>query len=210
MSTANLKMNCLVSGYLKQEFLQLYEYQYPESLTVIFVHFLGNVLFGFDLIYDQYKHFISNEGKVLDINGLSSYITVACSYPLNAGIYTIVVKTCNNYLTNPIGIISDERMCFKDTKWIFSGEESYSYALYQMGLVQSDLADKYFDNEYYKADYGNMMKNDKVKLIINCNEWKLSYFWNDKQIGKDINIAKDITYYFAICNVHNYALFDHL
>lgn len=192
------ELDCLVSGYLRQEFLRSNDYQYPESLTVIFIHFLGNILFGFDLICDKYKHFVSDDRKILEIDEMSGYITVGSSYPLNSGIYTIVVQLSDDAV-NPIGIISDHSICKEDDMWIFRAKDSYIFALYGLELVQSDLADEYFNNEYETADIDEIDEHDRLKMIINCNEWKLSYYLNDKELITDVQIAKDTTHYFAIC-----------
>ena len=90
-------MDLLVCGYLKQEFLESHEYQYPESLTVVFIQFLGYILFGFDLIDEEYKGFISDDRQILKIGTCRGIITVGCSYPFERGVYAVVVSNgCEN------------------------------------------------------------------------------------------------------------------
>ena len=60
----------LVHVYLREEIFETNtEYQYTESLTTIFIHFLGNILFrGFDTIYPRCIDFISDNGRTIKID----------------------------------------------------------------------------------------------------------------------------------------------
>ena len=199
--SVKMKINWLVTGYLKQEFLQVNEkYQYPESLTLLFIQFLGNVLFGFDIINEKYKDFICDDGQILEIDNsvcpLKTTITVGCSYPFESGVYTVIVKYYKR-VYSPIGIISDETICNKEM-WIFDDKTLYNYAIYPNNLCQTSACREYGSNgsQSNVCDYWN--KNNEAKLIIDCNEWTLTYFVNDKQAGIPVNIAKDTKYYMAI------------
>ena len=91
----DVELHNLVYGYLRLEFLGSIEYHYPESLTAIFIQFLGNIIFpGFDIIPDEYKDFVSDDCRVFKINGdkCNKTISVGCSYPFHKGIYTVTVK----------------------------------------------------------------------------------------------------------------------
>ena len=196
------KMNPLVAGYLKREFLRSNtEYQYPESLTLLFIQFLGNILLRFDMILEKYRDFISDDGQILEINNekckLNETITVGCSYPFESGIYKVIVQY-HTKVYSPIGIISDKGLC-NQAMWIFGAPNVYAYALYPEHLCQTQVCRKYSSNggQNDVFDY-HWHANDIAKLIINCDEWILTYYVNDKQIGEPVNIAKDIKYYMAI------------
>lgn len=192
----------LVNGYLREELLgSNNEYLYPESLTALFIRFLGNVLLGFDVICEKYKDFISDNGRVLmvDKKKCNETITVGCSYPFERGVYTVSVKYYKTRDHCPIGIISDISLCEKE-KWIFDADDTFVYAFYDENLCEHVPSDKYKSNGLqFDVCKGYQNENDNVKLMIDCNQWKLTYFLNDEQIGNPVNITKDIGYHLAVC-----------
>ena len=83
-----------------------------------------------------------------------------------------------------------------------AGTVTKELAMYPTSINQTHACTKYGSNgnqsSAFPRDGHHFKEGDLVKLIVNCNEWKLSYYLNDKQCGETVNIAKDITYYFAI------------
>ena len=203
----DLKPNCLVTGYLKQEFLkQNDKYQYPEALTILFVRFLGQILFRFNAVCPKYKHLVEEAGdtlKIKDRDGTGAYLKVGSSYPFISGIYTLIIKLISDDpANNPMGIINNiDVLKHDDDHWIFDSAlmDNYIYTIYLWNLCQSSAAEDYGSNGMQGAVCETWKKNDEVKFIINCDEWKLTYFVNNKQIGDPVNIAKDMEYYFVIC-----------
>ena len=208
----NLKLNCLVTGYLKQEFLKHNDkYQYPEALTIVFIQFLGQILFKFNAVGPKYKHYLDKAGQTFKIKGIGEDPTklfpkVGSSYPFMSGIYTLTIKlTSDDPGNNPMGIINNIDVFKDDCHWIFSHAlmyDNYTYAIYPEALCQSGAASSYGSNGSQSEVCKRWKKNDEVKFIINCNQWKLTYFVNEKQIGNPVNIAKDMEYYFIVCIQH--------
>ena len=203
------KMDSLVMGYLKQEILNANDdddknYQYPSELTMVFIQFLGNILFAFDTIHPDFKQYLQDSGKSVKIGREStgSYISFGCSMGFISGIYTVIIKCMGGgEMNNPIGIISDIEKC-KKREWILKYKDLYRYTFYPKNLTASNLAYNY---DQKARQYGVSVRfkdNDNVKLIINCNEWKITYFLNEEQIGVPVNIVKNIKYYLVICIQH--------
>ena len=49
------------------------------------------------------------------------------------------------------------------------------------------------------TDYGETWKtDDKITLILDCDDWKLTYYFNDKIHLKTVDIKRGITYYPAL------------
>ena len=195
------RLQCLVSGYIRKEFVNKYKIiNYPEALTIVFITFLGNIIYGFDVIHPDYKYIIQNYGKTLKLTTHSSNILVGSSYQFKSGIYTIVIEIVNDS-TDPIGIHSNITCCKEIDEWIFTNIDDIFYVIYPEYICQSDAADKYYKNP-------NRMKTlldtefhagDIVKLMIDCNDWKITYFVNEEQIGLPCNIVANLKYHLVIC-----------
>ena len=132
------KLSCLVTGYLKQEFLnQNNKYQYPEALTILFIQFLGQILFKFNAVCPEYKHNLDEAGQTLNIehkDRTKSFLNVGSSYPFISGIYTLIIKLISDDPgNNPMGIINNiDVFKHNDGRWIFSTHlsDNYIYTIY--------------------------------------------------------------------------------
>ena len=201
-----MELDCLVSGYIKREFLN--DHRYPESLNAIFIQFLGNILFKFDLFHAMYQQFIQNYGttfKALDWFEEDDTFPIGCSYPFTTGIYNVVIKwyawNLADFATyNPIGICSDTDCCKRKKDWIFDNKEIYIYALYGSNFAQSKACDQHGSSGTQSSVYLWATKSEEeFTMIIDCNQWTLTYFVDAKQVGVPINIAKNTKYYLFVC-----------
>ena len=201
-------MDCLVSGYINRELLNGGDYHYPESLTAIFIQFLGNILFKFDLFHAMHQGFIQNDGTTFNPIGYFDFddesFCVGSSYRFNTGIYNVVIKWSASdepdlATDNPIGICSDIACCQRKGDWIFKNDEIYAYAVYSVNLVQSEACNKYGSNGTQCSVYPwENKKEEEFSLIIDCNQWTLTFFTDNKQLGHAVNIAKDTEYHLFI------------
>ena len=201
-----MELDCLVSGYIKREFLDGGDYQYPQPLTAILIQFLGNILFKFDLFHAMYQRFIQNDGAKFKPSDHfeDNTFSIGCSYPFITGIYNVVIKwrawdEPDLATDNPIGICSDADCCKREIDWIFDNEEIYIYALYGSSFVRSNASIKYERNKTQNNVYQwEDISEEEFTMIIDCNQWTLTYFMGNKQVGVPMNIAKDTEYYFFI------------
>ena len=170
----DLKLNCLVTGYIKQEFLkQIDNYQYPEALTILFIRFLGHILFEFNAVCPKYKHYLDEAGQTLKIKGsieAEPYLNVGSLYPFISGIYTLIIKLTSDWPgNNPMGIINNIDV-FKSNhgEWIFNYalSHNYIYAIFSLSLCQSVAATGYGSNGMQRRVCKEWKENDEVKFII--------------------------------------------
>ena len=50
--------------------------------------------------------------------------------------------------------------------------------------------------------YQRWKQGDIIKVVVDCvcvNGWSVTFYKNDKQIGKPMNIVKNISYYAFVC-----------
>ena len=140
------ELDWLVTGYLKEQFLNADDYQYPESLTAVFIQFLGNIFLKFDVFYPMHEKCVQDDGKILKFGygQLTDEHSFGCSYPFISGIYNITIKWVGRYITDdPICICSDTKPCEQAEDWIWRNLDLYTYGIYHCNLVQSHAATEY-------------------------------------------------------------------
>ena len=199
------KANSLVTGYLKKQFPGSYEQLDVTPFVLLVIRFLGNIFFKFDRTFEKYKPFIYNDGTILKVPVRTSnyykewgcHIMFGCSNGFDEGIHYITIK-CVKAGNNPIGITNMIKDCDRKDSWIHDNPEAIVYSLYPRNIYCTPKARATAKTQPLK-DYMRYETGDEIKLIINCNEWKLTFFANEKQLGETMNIVKNVTYYLVIC-----------
>ena len=196
----------LVNGYVKQEFSGNCNSSYPLELSNVILIFLGNILIKFDVFNDDFKRFIDENGKHIKymISGKSltqNLNTICCSFGMNKGVTIIDIKCINPCGSGVIGILSDIDEC-KTGKWIVN-MSGYKYWWYNASTTifgekdNEDIVESFDVKESWKP-------NDIVRMKIDCNEWKLTFYLNE-QAMHTMPLHENIKYYLFV-NIRKSAL----
>eukprot|EP00484_Ammonia_sp_Unknown_P021004 CAMPEP_0197033882 /NCGR_PEP_ID=MMETSP1384-20130603/12169_1 /TAXON_ID=29189 /ORGANISM="Ammonia sp." /LENGTH=282 /DNA_ID=CAMNT_0042463745 /DNA_START=21 /DNA_END=869 /DNA_ORIENTATION=- len=188
----------LIHGFVKAYKVE----NYPTSLTLIFVEYLGNIFLTFDVYLQQYAKYIQQDNTLLcreSSTGLrhrvSDRFTVGCSRGFNEGIHEFTIKILKVTASiDGIGVVDDISICQTPRFWIQSCCE--------LGIF----------NEYLHLRGGPEYKEgDVVTVRLNCKSWTVKYYKNGKNFEKviqyvggtekrfkTIHIEHDRTYYFVL------------
>ena len=213
------RMIYLVVGYTKEQLTEndLIK-KFDTSINSVIGALLGNIFLRFDKVPSECKHVIKDNGSELHrvfIDGKSGEVTndkrfmVGCSQGMNKGVHEWKIQVCQDHNEEIIGITTNVDNCEK-LKWIGynTGDTYYFYGGDKKGegaTIQTKINGR---RMFYSVDEFAWKKDDIIKIRLDCVEWMVSFYVNDKQIvckyGDDIikewKIAqKDCTYYPVIC-----------
>ena len=134
---------------------------------------------------------------------------VGCSQGMNKGIHEWRIQVCQDHNEEIIGITTNVDDCER-LMWIgyTKGDTYYFYGGDKNGEGATIQTKVNGHRAFYSVDDYAWKKDDIVKIKLDCMEWKLSFYVNDKQIEcqhgdkmvKEWNVVqKDCTYYPVIC-----------
>ena len=191
-------MKCIVKYFVDKNFVKHYQGTYPQSLNIIIVKFLGNILFKFDIISSEFDNIIINDG--LGIKQEQNKICcIGSSFGWNEGIHEFKVK-CINPRYDIIGITTNIKLFEQKNQWFYDYKKVISYSWYNGSktfFMKDEITTLKVNAE---SLYGEWKKNDIISIKINFNQYKVSFYFNDNTI-KDANfdLKKNLTYYPFIC-----------
>eukprot|EP01084_Bolivina_argentea_P184747 318630_1 len=144
--------------------------------------------FIFDVITNGYSDWISDNGKTFTMKEKFSYVTASCSHGYNSGIHQFKIKiTGESHLG--FAVIADSIHKSKSSKYINQLGNKVCVLDQNGNILENDGR--------VKDKMGKLKQNDVITMILNCNEWKLTYDVNGN--AKSVSIAKDHTYYACVC-----------
>merc|ERR1712228_100496 len=79
-----------------------------------------------------------------------------------------------------------------------SKDTGASSGIYQLENGQSQCIVPVAHSDLHQDESDDVMKDQVVSMNIDCNDWTLQFYYKDAQIGTQICIQKDTTYYAAI------------
>ena len=196
MSTLSLnkRLEYLVNGYININFLfkyKQYKKKYPLCLSSIILIFLGNILLCFDTYPLRWKKCITNNGKIFKkLQHVTVMYSVGCSYGWNEGIHSFkikCVKVPNHKIAEAFGIISNINECKDDDFW-YGFSKHNAYVVYNKNITGIGVKAQYNVCKQFK-------NGDIIEIKIDCNNWNVTFFVNNKLIGKSMDINANKTYY---------------
>lgn len=184
--TVSERIELLVDGCMKQQFKTSKEIE-MSGLICIIVSFVGNLLIRFDAFHPKFKDEVIDNGKKIQrMHG--SPAVFGCTIGFQSGIHEVRVK-CIRPGFERIGIVSELSQCESEKGWIEESKDSYYYYNY-MGIYGNNVI-KVPTNIAWE-------KGDIIKVIINCDNWNISFYYNKECLAKETTITPDKCYYFVI------------
>lgn len=208
------KSNILVFGFIKSLFddipndiIYVIIYYYFEAMPSFFISGCSQINYEKSQIFREYDddevkdktYCISQIGW---ISGNHSFKIKANKLP-NGSISIGLATDCKGFVE-----FKSSKMSLTEYAhdWAFDSKQSgISYQLY----FDNDDGQRnwYFDGIYAhnqgqqtlnEKQYIEWKENDKIGLQIDCNQWTLRFYINDKAIGRLISLQQDCKYYPAI------------
>eukprot|EP01084_Bolivina_argentea_P187858 323508_1 len=192
------RLNCLVMGYVSES---LYD-KYPIDLNRLIIHFLGNIIFVFDLVHEKYINCIQHEGTYIRRPGQYEqytlhdwvYVTIGSSLAFNDSFNEFSIK-CIKPRSDAIGILSNTAIC-KDKQWenIWCQKgPGNMYYYYGGGAISSGLNTK--DKPPKQKKIEKWQKGDIITVKVDRKEWTVRWLKNEKLIGRKVKIMPNVDYY---------------
>ena len=204
------KRELLIFGYIKESAKSLI---IPKELILICLMFYPKIEIVIDVYHDTLSKFVSNDNLSINIdNDPYSYMSFGSSIGWRKGIhyYTLQKRGGSSYIG--IGIVSDINIVKNKNHYILytrvdhSNKNFVGYCLDGNGNIYKmkvESTTSYCNYEYIcKADGWNT--NDSMTIMVDCDNWKMRYYKKSKQIGGNIDIEPNITYYAAFTAYSSY------
>ena len=175
----------------------------PKELFYIIESFYDKIEIIFDVFYPEFEKFICNNGLTINTKMENNndelpvdYISYASSIGWNKGIHIWTIYTKSD-MGMGLGIVSN-------LKSIKNNRDHYILYTEDTDLIGYNLDG---NGNIYLIKHGNFEpvvrggpwgENTKFTMILDCDNWKLTYYFNEKIHCETINIQSGITYYAAI------------
>eukprot|EP01084_Bolivina_argentea_P099837 179401_1 len=128
----------------------------------------------------------------------------------NKGKHEMMIKILNHTLMHAfsIGILINKGVSING--WLFDLEQAkLSYQFFFCSKNGRDCSGIYqFNNNksiclqpndiHTKASHDAIMNNVNIRMLVDCDNWTIQFFYNDKQLGNIVNIEQKHNYYPAI------------
>ena len=187
----------IVFGYVRLN----HKEDVPDDVTKICLEYYDSIGITWNVSCDNIKDCVTADGLQLNIESRNSYSTFAASNGWNKGIHYFALKqlSSKDYQFG-IGIISSEALDIiksnekEDCFTRYKGKDIYAYALdagicsLKNGIATDDM----------NCNPNLIGANDAVTVIVDCDEWKATFFINDQICSKSIDIEANKTYHAVI------------
>ena len=126
----------------------------------------------------------------------------------SSGVHEIVIKCINLHPNDKIGICQYAEPDIKNLGKIFLYNYRFGQRYYWWNhtLLVWRRAEHYQKIENCKV----WQTGDIIKMILDCDNWTLSYMLNDKVIVKSLKIAPNITYYHVVTHGDTKCQYRHI
>ena len=189
------KTECLVYGFVKENYIQNTNQIYPLSLNVVILQLLGNIWCIFDLTHPNYKHAINEDPTI--VQSVAGGCMVANSNGFMSGIMEFRVKVIEPG-SDVIGITTNVHECIESAdQWFYYKEPDTHFTWYNGSNTIYANIDKL--EVHRKSIRDGWEQNDIIKIVVDCELSKISFYKNDETIDANITIKSDTMYYFMMC-----------
>ena len=185
----------LVNGYIREEYVAHDDYdKFETSLVNIIIKLLGNIFICFDIYPLKHKSKFSNYNTIFKRDkDDGDNMTFGCSYGINKGIYKVSLKnTISGFGSNAFGIITNILHFKTNSVWFNEAYNADEYFLNGTLIAGANAKTRY--DVFKKTD---TKAGDVLAMKFDANEWKLTFFLNDKQLGNTMNVKKQTYYLFV-------------
>ena len=193
------KLEYTIFGYVRSN----YKDEIPDDITRICLEYYNKIEIIWDVFCDRLADSISDDGLEVYISeGRGSYSTFASSIGWNEGIHSFALKHVNptsSYSGFGIGVVSSEEIARigTDDEEYFLFTQNRNVIGYSLDALHS--IQKVQNGSYNWLHSSNVnVKDAKPRIatvVIDCDNWKLTFYINDKICNESVEIVKDKTYH---------------
>lgn len=180
----------LVAGYMRHKIATSDDMDLSIFIKVILAYF-GSLYVRFDVFHPRYTNEILDDGKRLR-RLHSKTTTFGCSSGFSSGIHKISIK-CIDPGYERIGIATELTQCEKEEGRI----ERCKYAYYYYHYVGVYIKDNIRDSQILKHS-APWEKGDIISVVINCEQWNVSFHHNEERVGMEYDIEPNLCYYYLL------------
>ena len=207
---ADKRLN-VVNGYIREHFTSEEvesEKNYPIELNKVISEYLGNLFLRFDTAHNYFKHLIKNDGLMVNTTqfnpdgckDFSNGYSIACSYGIIPGMVELLeIKCIKAGRQAAIGVTTnlEASKTASIQEWITS-QDGYKYWWYRETSIYAEhnTGDIHEPIRLNGGDCG-WDDNDVIGFNVDCNEWKITFYKNNKALGS-FPLRRNMDYYVFI------------
>ena len=190
------KLELIIFGYIRLNSPQ----EIPDDITRICVNYYNKIEIIWDVFNSQLKEYVSENGLEVKLsNKRDDYSAFASSIGWNEGIHSFTLQKLDGKGHEfGVGIVSSEEMArigsADDEYFLFTNEPNVvGYSLDYLTIYE--VKNCRWTNDCVPTGLSNIKAGDKVTVVVDCIDWKLTFYINDKVCNKSIDIVKDKEYH---------------
>ena len=192
------KLELIIFGYIRLNSPRVT----PDDIARICIDFYNKIEIIWDVFNSQLKGYVSENGLEVKLsNKRNNYSTFASSIGWNQGIHSFTLQKLDSKGHEfGVGIVSREELARiasdgDDQYFLFTDNPNVvGYSLdYQ--TIYENKNGCWADNDSVPTGLSNIKAGDKVTVVVDCIDWKLIFYINDKVCNKSIDIVKDKEYH---------------
>ena len=154
--------------------------------------------FGFDTIDPEYKAIIEEDGTLINSERYDRArdVTVGCSYGVNHGVHEFRIKSLHDFNSHSaIGITSNIQVIANAKASWLNKYDGYKYWWYETNAIFTQTGEVTTNRQIIPNKWG---KKDIISVRVNCVDWKVGFYVNNKMFGQEIEIEKNHSYYLVV------------
>ena len=191
----------------------------PHDIMRLCLEFYNKIEIIWDVFSSKLTDFISDDGLEVIMNGQEEVSTFASSIGWDKGIHTFTLKQLKTpAVSSGIGVVSSELIQYiasrdEEPSWFMSSSETDLEATaYILDASFVCKLEQGFFDIIFDINRVGIEDNDRVTVVIDCDQWKLTFYINDEICNKSFDIDKNRTYHAALCtyseSIASYQLVD--
>ena len=195
------QLKYLVRGFVRIQLNNIRkdkDIQYEADLDKVIGEFLGNVLFKLDVVHEQHAKYVFADGTCINTKNYNgAYMSlrnfcVCSSTTFEGGTHEFQIK-CIESGRDAVGIMSNTDICTFEHMWCADAPTNM-YCLCGNGQLFTSYKTAGRNQDHSDLD-GQCENGDIVKVVVDCDQWRVTFYKNGKAVGNPMNMVRDIPYH---------------
>ena len=189
------KLELIIFGYVRLN----YNDRFPNDINGLCLEYYDKIEIVWDVFRDELADHVSSDGLEVRLSSSqNTYSTFASSMGWNKGIHCYTIEQLDSTNCIGIGVLSSEGIQaiagegYKDYFMFPKQNDAIGYSLdYKSIFTLREDSFQFKMSSNSKA----VSKGDKVTIVVDCDEWRITFYVNDKVCNKSMSLVEDKVYH---------------